>query len=67
MFKVLKEKKFRVTGTRTRWLSMWTNEQGRYCIGYIDTESGTRVVYDKGSKYWIEGLWKDENYAFLGV
>ena len=65
MFNVVKEKAFKVTETRKRWLSMWTNEQGRYIIGYIHPETGTRVVYDKGSKYYIEGLWNDDSYCYV--
>jgi hypothetical protein len=66
MFKVLKEKKFKVTSTTSDWLSMWKNEKGRYCIGYINLETGIRVVHYKGSKYYIEGLWKKENIAYIG-
>ena len=65
MFNVLKQKSYKVTETRKSWLSMWVNDQGRYCIGHINDETGLRVVYDKGSKYYIEGLWNDKNYCFV--
>lgn len=54
---ILKTKTINVTGTTTRELSMWINESGKHCIGYIHP-SGTRVVYDSGTKTRIGQMWK---------
>ena len=55
---VLKEKTIRVEDNRKLWISMWVNDKGHYCIGRIHT-NGTRAVYRKGQKNYIEKMWRN--------
>ena len=57
---ILKEKTIRISDTKKRWVSMWVNLDGVYCIGCIHKD-GTRAVYRKGQKDYIKRIW--ENYA----
>ena len=57
---ILKEKTIRISDTKKRWVSMWVNQDGVYCIGCIHKD-GTRAVYRKGQKSYIKRIW--ENYA----
>ena len=57
---IIKEKTIRISDTKKRWVSLWGNQDGVYCIGCIHKD-GTRAVYRKGQKSYIKRIW--ENYA----
>jgi len=55
---IIKEKTIKVTANRKRWISMWRNKDGEYCIGYLHY-NGLRAVYRKGQRKYIERMWRN--------
>ena len=62
---IIKEKTIKVADNRKLWLSMWRNENGQYCIGRIGF-GGMRIAWRKGQKSYIERMWSNYKWAWIG-
>ena len=61
--RIIKRKRMKVTDTRTREISMWTqidrlSAKRLHCIGCLHDDLGILTIYHRGKEKYIEKIWK---------